>query len=194
MKKLEFSKILFVSLVLIGAVAVSSCGGKKKITQNDLGTEVITPCNDDEFPTSKTHFRATGTSESTDLSMAKRKATTDARANLAAVINTTIKTVTDRYSNERQVGNAQEFEEKFESLTREVVNQEMNNVAIACSKTLTKDGKYKAFIAVEVAKDELLANIKDRISKDQKLQLDYDKMKFEQIFNQEMDKMAGERP
>lgn len=70
----------------------------------------------------------------------------------------------------------------------------MNNVAIACSKTLTKDGKYKAFIAVEVAKDELLANIKDRISKDQKLQLDYDKMKFEQIFNQEMDKMASERP
>ncbi|HPI70037.1 MAG TPA: hypothetical protein PLF99_01795, partial [Tenuifilaceae bacterium] len=66
--------------------------------------------------------------------------------------------------------------------------------AIVCSKTFMKEGKYVTYVAVEVAKDELLNNISNKISKDDRLRLDYDKMKFENIFNQEMEKLANERP
>jgi hypothetical protein len=194
MKKFELTKILFIALLLVGAVSISSCGGKKKATSDALGTEVNTPCSDQEYRSDKNYFRGTGIGISSDLSTAKRKANLDANAMLAAGINRTIKSVTDRYTNERQFNDASEFEEKFEMLTRDVVNQELNNVAVPCTKTFQKDGKYHVYTAVEVAKDELLNNIKDRISKDQKLQLDYDKMKFENIFNQEMEKMANERP
>ena len=115
----------------------------------------------------------------------------DANANLSRSINTTLKMVADRYVNERQIGEASEFEQKFEQMTREVVNQQLNNVEVACSKTLqSKDGKYQVFTALQVDKAQVLNNIKDKISKDQKLQLDYDKMKYEQIFNEEMDKLA----
>jgi len=47
---------------------------------------------------------------------------------------------------------------------------------------------------VQVSKDEVLNNIANRVSKDKKLQVDYDKMKFEQVFNEEMKKLESERP
>jgi hypothetical protein len=126
--------------------------------------------------------------------MAKRKANVDANAVLAASVNRTIKTVSDRYSQDITVGDASEFAEKFEEMTRSVVNQTLNNVSTVCSKTFEKEGVYNVFVAVEVAKDEMLNNISDRISKDDRLRLDYDKMKFENIFNEEMAKLESEQP
>lgn len=187
------------TFLFVGAIALSvvlvSCGGSKPAAKDDsMGKELNIPCSDNEFHADQKFFRGTGTGTSQDLSTAKNKASIDANSNLAASINRTIKTVTDRYTNDRQIGEGSEFEQKFEQLTRDVVNQELNNVSTVCSKTFSKDGKYTIYMAVEVAKDELLNNIKDKISKDQKLQLDYDKMKFENIFNEEMNKLAGEKP
>jgi uncharacterized protein (UPF0333 family) len=156
--------------------------------------EVITPCSDTEFRSDVKFFRATGMSSSQDQSTCKRKALLDANTNLAASVNRIIKSVTDRYTNERRIGAASEFEEKFDQLVRDVVNQQLSNVTTACSKMFTKaDGLYYSYIAVEVAKDELLNNINNNITKDQKLQVDYDKMKFEKIFNEEMDKLSKEK-
>ena len=188
MKKFELTKILFLVL-LAGAVSMTACG--KKSTKA-LGEEVEVPC--DDYRTDKTTFRATGNGVSQDLRTAEDKALLTARQRLASSISTTLKSVTDRYTNERTFNDASEFEEKFENLTREVTNQELNNVATICNKKYQKDGKYNVYVAIEVKKDELLQKIEKQITKDQKLQLDYDKMKFEQIFNQEMDKMASEQP
>jgi len=188
MKKLELTKILFLVL-LAGAVSMSSCG--KKSTKA-LGEEIEVPC--DEFRSDKAAFRASGNGISQDLRTAEDKALLTARQRLATGINTTLKSVTDRYTNERTFNDASEFEEKFENLTREVTNQELNNVTTICNKKFQKDGKYHSYVAIEVKKDELLQKIEKQITKDQKLQLDYDKMKFEQIFNDEMDKMANEQP
>ena len=184
---------LFVGAIAF-AVALVSCGGSKPTVQDSgLGKEIAIPCSDAEFHSDQKVFRGTGTGTSQDMSTAKNKASIDANSNLAGSINRTIKTVTDRYTNDRQIGENSEFEQKFEQLTRDVVNQELNNVSTICSKSFTKDGKFSFYVAVEVAKDELLNKIKDKISKDQKLQLDYDKQKFENIFNEEMGKLAGEQ-
>ena len=176
MKKLELTKIFFLVL-LAGAVGMSSCGKK---TSSALGEAIEVPC--DEYRTDKAAFRATGSGISQDLRTAEDKALLTARQRLATSITTTLKSVTDRY------------EEKFENLTREVTNQELNNVATICNKKFQKDGKYNVYVAIEVKKDELLQKIEKQISNDQKLQIDYDKMKFEQIFNQEMDDMANQQP
>lgn len=194
MKKLELTKILFVAILFAGAFTLASCGGSKKASDSSMGKELNIPCSDDEYHSDKTHFRGTGMGESTNLSAARRKASLDANAMLAASVNRTIKTVSDRYTQDITVGDASEFAEKFEDMTRSVVNQELNNVATVCNKTFQKDGKYSVYVAVEVAKDEMLNNISDRISKDDRLRLDYDKMKFENIFNEEMSKLENERP
>ncbi len=192
MKKLNVTKVLILGVAFVGALTLSSCGGSKKAS---FGKKITTPCSDEQYHSDKKYFRGTGNAKSTNLSMAKRKANTDANAMLAASINRTIKSVTDRYSQDIMVGDASEFAEKFEEMTRSVVNQTLNNVSTVCSETYeTEDKGYHVFMAVEVAKDELLNDISQKISKDDRLRLDYDKMKFENIFNEEMEKLANERP
>jgi len=191
---MKMRNLLMVAGIFTFAFMLASCGGSKKAADNSLGKEVNVPCNDDEFHTDAKYFRGTGNGISSDLSTAKSKARIDAQTNLSRSISTTMKAVADRYVNERQVGDAMEFEQKFEQMTREVINQELNNVEVVCTKTFQKEGRYQVFNALQVPKDQVLNNIKDRISKDQKLQLDYDNMKFEQVFNEEMEKMAKERP
>lgn len=175
---------------------MASCGGSKVITPVDDMVEVSTPCGDDQYHTDAKTFRGTGIGISQDQGTAKTKARLDANRNLAEGINVKIKAVTDRYTNELEVGDASEFERKFEDLTRQVINQEMNNVAVACQKMMQskKDGKYTCYMAVEVDKDQILNNIKNQVSKNAKLKLDYDKMKFEQVFNEEMAKIEAEQP
>ncbi len=194
MKKYQLTKILFLSVAFVGALTLTSSCGSKKATTSSFGKKVVTPCSDEEFHSDKTHFRGTGNAKSTNLAMAKRKASLDANAMLAAGVNRTIKSVTDRYTQDITVGTASEYAEKFEDMTRSVVSQTLNNVATVCNETFeTDDGQYHVFMAVEVDKDEMLNNISNRISKDDRLRLDYDKMKFENIFNEEMAKLESER-
>jgi hypothetical protein len=187
--------MLMVLALLATTFTFTNCKSKKKaVDYSTVGREVVTPCSDNEFSTNRTHFRGTGIGESTNLASARRKASLDANAMLAASINRTIKSVTDRYTQDITVGNSNEFAEKFEDLTRSVVNQELNNVVTMCNKTFENGGKYTVYLAVEVKKDELVENLSNRISRDERLRLDYDKMKFEQIFNEEMEKLSRERP
>ena len=55
------------------------------------------------------------------------------------------------------------------------------------------DGKYSYWVAIETSKQAILDGVSDKISKNQKLQLDYDKKKFEEVFNSEMDKLSKEQ-
>jgi len=192
MKKNLFTIVSGIALMSL-VLAFGSCKSGASATGSKV-VDIVTPCSDDDFHTDKNYFRATGIGTSADLSTSKRKAKLDANANLAQSVNQTIKNVSDRYTNERQFNDQSEFEEKFEQLTRNVVNQELNNVATVCTKTQMIDGRYTSYVAVEVAKDELLNNISNQLSKDKKLQMDYDKMKYEDIFNEEMKKMEDSRP
>lgn len=141
----------------------------------------------------KNYFRAFSMATSSDLSLSKEKALLLAKQRLVTLIQSNTKSVTDRYVNEREVGSASEFEQKFENLTREVADQTISNIVVACEKSsVLPDKKYRSFVAIEVEKEELLNSLNNSISKDVKLQVDYDKKKYEEIFNQEMEKMAEE--
>ena len=192
---MKMKSTILVAGAFLFAVTLAGCKSSKKTVDSTFGKEVIVPCSDEEFHTDSKYFRGTNNGISIDLSTARNKAKMDANTNLAQSINTTLKSVSERYVNERQFDASSEFEQKFEQLTREVVNQQLNNVEVACYKTTQmKDGKFQVFTAVQVSKDEVLNNIANRVSKDKKLQVDYDKMKFEQVFNEEMKKLESERP
>lgn len=197
MKNFKRNKLFLLMAVLVStALFFNACKSKKEVAADysGLGTAIETPCSDNEYSSDMNYFRGTGIGEGTNLASARRKANLDANAMLAASVNRTIKSVTDRYTQDITVGDANEYAEKFEDLTRSVVNQELNNVATVCNQMYEKDGRYSVYMAVEVGKDELLNNITSRINRDDRLRLDYDKMKFEQIFNEEMEKLSNERP
>jgi len=56
-----------------------------------------------------------------------------------------------------------------------------------------QDGSYSYWIAIEAGKKEVFDKLDAKISNDAKLKLDYDKQKFQNIFDQEMKKLASEQ-
>jgi len=182
--------------IIVGVLAIglASCSGSRKATKQTVGTIIKDlPCQKDGR-SDKKYFRAYADAKSQNLNMARTKALTQAKANLASVINTTIKTVNDNYMNERQFDNKLEFEAKFESLTREVVKQELSNIEVICEQqSVTKDGLYNKFIAIQIDKSSLVEAVESKLSKDQKLQVDYDKMKYQEVLDKEMEKLEAEQ-
>jgi hypothetical protein len=188
MKKIILSAFIVTSLMLI-----TNCGGPKKVEKQAGMEEVTLPLSGKEYQSDKDFYRAKGSGKSPDISTAKKIALNNAKSEVAGLINSTIKTVTDNYVNQRSVADAQDFESKFESLTREVVNQQLSDVKIIGEKLFQKDKTYEYWVAIEVSKQAILDGINNNISKNQKLAIDYDKKKFEEIYNQEMQKMEQQQ-
>jgi len=186
--------IVNVLILTVFITSFISCGSSKKIAMEKqseaLGEEVMVPCSEEEYHTDKKYFRATGIGLSTDLSTSKRKANLNASANLAASINKLIKRVADQYVNEREVADKGEFSRKFEEITREVVKQEIINMAEVCSKTFKKDGKYTTYMAVEVSRSDVVDKVENKLSKNEKINQDFEKMKFEKILDKEMEEFS----
>lgn len=186
-------------LLLIPAIAALSLGAckskKAEPLQKQTGAvEITVPFSSKEYRSDENTFRAKQVGKSPDLATAKKIAFQNARGEMAGNINALVKRVTDQYTNQRTVGNSQEFENKFEELSREVVNLQMANVKEIGEKIFKEaDGAYTYWIAIEADKKAVFDKIDSRISNDDKLKLDYDKQKFQQIFDQEMKKMANEQ-
>ena len=70
----------------------------------------------------------------------------------------------------------------------------MANVREIGEKTFQSqdDKSYSYWIAIEAGKKEVFDKLDAKISSDAKLKLDYDKQKFQQIFDAEMKKLADE--
>lgn len=193
MRTITFTRSLLVIAVLGTAVAFTSCKKTKDIGGTGKNPkEIIIPCKE-EGRSDKNYFRADASATSQDMSLSREKALAAAKQKIAGLINTKIKSVTDRYVNETEVNGNSDFEQKFENLTREVVNQTLVDIAIVCERNFQEEtGKYTTYVAIEIDKETMLNGINSGISKDQKLRVDYDKMKFEQIFNEEMEKLSEE--
>jgi len=185
---------ILAAIVLI--VAFNACkSSKKALKPSDMGETLIEQyCTGSEYQSSKDFFRANGVSESMDQNVAKQKALVNARTLLAQQIETTIKNVTDNYIKAVEGNNVEELEERFEMLTREVTNQKLNGTKVICDKlTKTNDGNYKSYIAVELGGDEIASAMRQRLSSDQMLKIDFDYEKYRKVFDEEMKKFSEGR-
>jgi hypothetical protein len=192
---MKTAKLILVPVIATSLVAVSCKSKKATPIQKETGAKEITlPFSSKEYRTDEDFFRAKNVGKSPDLATAKKIAMNNAKSELASNIQTTIKKVTDQYTNQRTVGNKQEFENKFEELSREVTNLTISNIRVKDEKVFKEeDGSYTYWVAIEADKKTIFENIEKRISNDAKLRLDYDKKKFEEIFNAEMKKLAQEQ-
>ncbi len=177
------------------ALGLTSCGGKKVNSNPSTGSQDVKleiPCEDEGMNT-KEYFAASGTGESIDRETAKKKALSNCRAALAANINTTVKTVTDNFVNSREYNNKEEIEERYESLTREVVNQELKGQNIVCQEVTFNSGseKYTYYVAIQLSGADLLTKMNESLAQDERIKIDYDYEKFKETFNAEMDKMGN---
>jgi hypothetical protein len=172
----------------------TSCSKKKKLALKEDPpsgeTAIKEYCAGPEFFSDKKNFRANALGESSDQAAARKKAMANARYDLASSLQTTIEGVVDNYVNSREFNNKEEIEERFEGLTREVVKQNLSGVKVICSQPVIVNatGRYKYYIALELSGDDIVADYNERLSKDERLKVDYDYEKFRKIFEAEMEK------
>jgi hypothetical protein len=192
-----FIKSSVVAFILATIVCVAPSCKSKKGTPIDKQTgaiEIAVPFSTKDYQSDKENFRAKSSGNSMDLTTSKKIALQNAKSEMAGLVQTTIKKVTEQYTNQRQISNTQEFSNKFEEMAREVTNQELVDVKIIGEKIFQESNKtYTYWVAIEANKQVVLNGIDKSISKNAKLAQDYDKKKFEEIFNEEMDKLAKER-
>lgn len=184
--------VLLAALMLSGGM--TACKSKKKVPEPpknpDGEVEVIIPCSGPEYFTNDKVFRANNLGESQDQATAKKKAMSNARADLAQAINTQVKGVIDNYVNSREMNNREEVGERYESLMREVVDQRLSGVRTICERMMrTQAGTFKSYVAIELSAQDLLSAYNERLSSDERLRIDYDYEKFKETFEKEMEKL-----
>ena len=194
MKK-SFTKIAMIALAIaMTGVVFQGCKSKKETPSPEGEVEITMHCSGPEYQTNNEYFRANQVGESLDQAVSKKKALSNAKADLAGFIETTLKATFDNYVNTRELNNVEEVEERYEGLSREVVNQKLNGIKTICEKqTKTTEGKYKTYIAIELAGDEIMSAMNQRLPSDAKLKIDYDYEKFKETFNEEMEKMEEQK-
>jgi hypothetical protein len=183
-----------IAITGITAISLTSCKGKKA-TREVVGTEIKTlPCQGPKYTTDDKYFRASQIGTSSDISLAKEKALTLAKQQLAGSIESKMKSVTDRYVNEREIQDKAAFSQKFENLTREIVDQTLFDIRTVCEQLAQlEDGKFRCFIALEIEKKAFFDRLNGQISRQELIQLEFDKQQFQRIFDEEMRKVEEAR-
>lgn len=187
------TKNVLSAFLIIGSIAMIGCKSKEKKDKPVKGEiEISMHCSGPEYFSDKKNIRSNALGESTDRSVAMKKGMNEAKTKLAASIQTTIKATIDNYANSREFNNKEQVEERFESLSREVVKQKLSNVHRICEKMTQKtdgSGKYVYYIAIEMKAGDLLEAINEKLTKQESLRIDYDYEKFKQTFDKEMNKL-----
>jgi hypothetical protein len=197
MKTRTYISINTIALLVVALVLTTGCGKKKKLVEAKkppTGETVLKEyCAGPEYMSDKKNFRASGLGESMDQAVAKKKALSNARAELAQMLETTLTGVVDNYANSRELNNVEEATERFETLTREVINQQLTGVKTICTQPVTVNatGNYKYYVAIELSGADIVGDYNERLSKDDMLKVDYDYEKFKAVFEEEMDKLGN---
>jgi hypothetical protein len=190
--------IQLMTIVLIGALLFfAGCKSSKKTTtfqKENNAVEITLPFTGAEYSSNKDVFRARQSGTSPDLPTSKKIALQNAKAEIASDIESVIKRTTDQYTTQRTIATKQEFKNKFEELSREVVKQNVVDATTIAEKVFKdKEGSYTYWVVVEVPKTSVLEGLNNKISKDQNLQLDFEKSQYEKTFNAEMEKFEKEQ-
>ena len=191
---MKAQNLIIPSLMIAMVLSTTSCKTPQNIEKTTGAVEISVPFSDSKYKTDKDFFRAKNIGKSIDLATSKKIALQNAKSELAGNIQSIMKAVTDQYTNQRTIGNAQEFENKFEELAREAVMLSVSNVREIGEETFKElDGGFSCWTAIEVGKKEVFDKLDSKISGDAKLKLDYDKQKYEKIFNEEMEKLRQDQ-
>ncbi|MCC5918211.1 MAG: hypothetical protein JJU02_12905 [Cryomorphaceae bacterium] len=182
-------KLFLLTIVSAGFIfTAGSCKKKDKISNvgpNEV--EISQPCS--EFRSDDEFFRAFGSGQSMDRNVAKQKALSNTRSELAGALSTVIKVVGDNYVKSSTYNNKEELMQRFEENGRTVINQELRGVKTVCERlTQSTDGSksYNYYIALELSGSELFDKYYQSLTSDESLKIDYNYERFKETFNEEM--------
>ena len=156
------TNLIFLAVI---ATILSSCAS------SPFGSKVKEPFQGNAYESNNRFFRGTGKGESSADNVARGKADIEAKAVLAAQVNTTMKQVTDQYLQQTENERAADVADKFQSLVREVVNTNISDLRKIGEKKYfnQKENKYTVFIAYEIKKNAMFRYLKKQAKTNQKI-------------------------
>jgi hypothetical protein len=189
-----FTIALFVTAVSFGAVG---CKKKEKTVETPKPAgevRIVEYCSGPEYMSTKDAFRANATGESLDRETAKKKARSNANAELAKTISATMKIVGDNYVNSTEFNNKEEVTETFQEMSRTLVDQELRGAKKICDevtmKTVGSQVTYVSYIAIELSGASIADAYNKTLSQNEKIKADYNYEKFKETFEKEMAKFS----
>ena len=149
----------FVPFLSISISALFLFGGCKS-SHGVYGDKVKDPFSGSKYESNSRYFRAVGKGKSMKDNIARKKADVDAKSILAGQVNVTMKEVSDAYMAQNETSNAGEIYEKFQDLSRQVVNTQLADLR-KFDETKYFDGTdYTVFVAYEIKKKSMFKFMK----------------------------------
>lgn len=187
---------LILGITLTAAISIVGCKSKEKTVtkqqESNSEVEIVEYCSGESYFSNNKYFRANATGESLDRETAKKKARSNAMAELVKSIKATMKIVGDNYVNSTEFNNKEEITESFNELARTVVDEEISGAVKICDKlTQSGDKRYVSYIAIELSGQKIASKYHETLSKGDKIKADYNYEKFKETFEKEMEKLEN---
>jgi hypothetical protein len=167
-------------------VGLSACNNT-----SHLGTEVKEPFSGSKYESNNRWFRAVGKGVSMKDNIAESKADMDAKTELAGQVGTTMKNVTDQYASETGFGDNAEITEKFQGLSRQVMNTQLADLRKIDQKKFFDGEDYTVYIAYEIKKAAMFRFMKKQARIDDKIN-DSTRKAIEEILDEEIERLESE--
>lgn len=184
-----------VTFVAVVALIATSCSSARKaaqtVTAQTTLVEQVLPLSESKYRSDAQFYRAVQSGVSPERSMAKKIAIQNARQEIAATIQSDIKTVTENYA--RQLNLSSEaipaYESKMTELTYAVVSQMIAGATVVDERLYTEpNGMFRHYVCLELSKEEMKEAVIAKLKQEEKLLSDFNLSEFKKLYDE---KLAG---
>lgn len=160
-----------------------------KTNHSMYGEKLKDPFSGSKYESNNRFFRAVGKGVSLKDNIARKKADVDAKSILAGQVNVTMKEVTDAYMAQNENVEAGEIYEKFQDLTRQVMQTEMADLRKFDEVKYfnAEKNEYTVFVAYEIKKKSMFSFMKKQ-AKTQAYENERLRKAIEEIIDEELKK------
>lgn len=188
-------KSLLITTAISGIMlTVTSCKTPQKIEKTTGAVEISVPFSDSKYKTDKDFFRSTASGNSPSLEDARSISLLNAKNRLAGVVKTVLSSARRQFTQTMNAGGGKEFESKDTNQTWSFIDQALYNIPSVDEKIFKEtDNTYTCWVVVEMGTKSILEGVNNEISKDKKLEVNYDQKKFAEEVEREKEKMSKEQ-
>lgn len=180
-------RIIVYAAILGSACLLGSCGSSKKVEKTPIETYVM-PCS--ELKSGDGVLRAWASGSSDSEMAARKKAQAAASAELAAILEKTVKTTTEDYITALSEGLATESKSFFNEKTHITVEKTLKGAVIACERWAKdeKTGQHTNYIVMELRGEEYLKSLYEELNKNTSIAID--KVLLKKLFLNHIDNIG----
>ncbi len=172
-------------MLLLALLILVSCGGPRHMTSLTPIATKETMQNIPKWymnpPSDPNYIFATGTATSRDLQLARDKATSTARMEIAKTVETRMNGISKRFQEEVGTGTDSQYLDQFTQATKEVVSTVLSGVAVDKTEITNEAGVFRAYVLLNMPIGATSQALLDKIKQQEQL---YTRFRSSQVFEE----------